>query len=468
MGPAVVAGLVALGLASLALRRLGIGEWSYWLDEAMQVSYVRGSFREMVERVRFDGVHPPLDYVVTFLAYHLGGGSEAILRLVPAIWSSLAVVVLYFAAGGRKSWLRGLGAAVFFAATPISVILGQEVRPYALALLLIAVAYGLATDERTLDSIPRQVALVLASGLACFTLYFSAVPLFVLFGSLAWRPGLRGPLSRLARVLAIALPAVAVLAGWLWVVRGSLVHPGEQSPQSVSATKVVSFVVGLLAGRQEGLEHWPGMVVPALLVIIGILLTARREPVHLLTALAGTAAVAAILVASEHWWNVRYFALTFVPLSVLAGAAVEGIASRTRTWAAGSVLLLMVAGHVPAYREFARFARPDWRQVASFLSYHDRGREDDPVWSFDAWSYLTLRVQPGMAARVEAGGIVDSPGKWGEISAARRNGWVVRTPHHSSAWNVEPVLSGVPPWGRFSDAEGVLVFRVVDGRLTSP
>jgi hypothetical protein len=127
-----------------------------------------------------------------------------------------------------------------------------------------------------------------------------------------------------------------------------------------------------------------------------------------------------------------------------------------------------VAGHVPAYREFARFARPDWRQVASFLSYHDRGRTDDPVWSFDDWSYLVLRAQPGMAARVEAGGIVGSAGTWGEIAAARRNGWVVRTPHHPSAWNVEPVTALARPWGRFIDAEEALVFRVVDGRLTSP
>ena len=441
----------------------GFQNWSYWLDEAMQVGYVRGSLAETLRAVRFDGVHPPLDYLFSWLAFHLGGGRESALRLMPALWSVLSCLVVFAMAGGSKRPTRALGAAFFLAATPLSVYMGQEVRPYALALLLVACAFALLEEDGALVSDRRFVGALVAGALACLTLYLALVPLAVLWASVLWRTVKSGPRNLARRAVLLPAPALLSLGAWLWWVRASLVHPGERFPVDISLPRLGKLAIGLLTWREESFQFLAGALVPAAVILAGVVVSVRsRDGRHGTVFLASTLGVIALLAVASHWIALRYLALALVPLSVLFGTGVEAIA---RIWSsAGTALLaLFVALHVPSYREITRSARPNWRQVSAWLAFQRENGHGGPVLGLDDWSYLCLRAQADVAGEVSGFLTAESAGR-----GLDGEGWLVRTPHFKGAFDPEPLTREVRPWATFPEAEDARVYRFSNGMLRSP
>lgn len=455
--------LAAIVLGGLLLRLAGLRNWSYWLDEAMQVGYVRGSLAETLRSVRFDGVHPPLDYLSSWLAFHLGGARESVLRLMPALWSALSCLAVFAMAGGPKRPARALGAAALLSATPLSVYMGQEVRPYGLALLLVACVFALLEEDGALASDRRFVAALVAGVLACLTLYLAVVPLAVLWASVLWRTGRGGTRDLVKRAVLLPVPALLSLGAWLWWVRASLVHPGERFPVDLSLVRLGMLGNGLLTWREETFRFLPGALVPAALILLGIVVSVRRRDGRHGTAfLASTFGVVALLAIASHWIALRYLTLALVPLSVLFGTGVEAV-GRKSSRACVALLALFVALHVPSYLEITRSARPNWRQVAVWLAYQRENGRGGPVLGLDDWSYLCLRAQPDITDEVT--------GFLTANSAARGlagEGWLVRTPHFRGAFDPEPLTRDVRPWATFPQAENARVYRVSSGGLRSP
>lgn len=454
------AALGILATAAILLRQAGQRNWSYWLDEAMQVSYVRGSLRDLWVAVRFDGVHPPLDYLVTWAAYHLGDGREPVLRLMPSLWMTLAAVLAFLLSGGVERPARSLAAGLFLLGTPLGIYLGQEIRPYALAILLVTLVATLLEPVATLTR--RRLAWAsVASTLAVLTLYLTAVPLAVLWGSVLWHARSRRALF-LETLLASGLPA-ATLGGWLWLVRASIARHEERFPVDLSLSGLGSLANGLLAWREECPRLLAGAVLPAVLIGLGLFATSRRrswrQPALLL---ATTLGVVALLALAQHWIDVRYLALALVPCGVLFGEGVDFVLpDRPRTRAA--LLGLFLALHTPAYLENLRSARPNWRQVATYLSFQDGVGVRGDIYGLDDWSYLCLRAQPLVAARVK-GSVTEANAS----EALRGEGWLVRTPHYRGAADPDRLVGETRPWARSPEAEDARVYRFRDGKVVPP
>lgn len=436
--------LAALCLAAFAQRRLGLANWSYWLDEAIEVGYVSGSLRDAIDSLLRDGTRPPLEDLVTFAAFHVGNGSESFLRLFPALWSSLSVLALFFAAGGTRRPARALGAALFLAATPLSVHLGQEVRCYALALFLLALAAALLTRER-----PPLVAAAIVSGLAALTLYLTVFPLAALWAhalAAARREG------RLRRTFAAGALSIVGLVLWIALLRGMAPRMSAPMPTLADAAELLG---GFFSGRPAGIALAAGAILPALLVGAGLLFELRRRSTAVSMLAAAVLGSGAFLVLF-HVPHLRYFSPALVPAGLLAGTALEEIARRSR---AGAVALAaaMVLAHLPAYREIRLYARPDWRQAAAYLAFRGPG---EPIYAPDDWTYLALRVQPGVAGRVT----------WTPREAdlaGVRDGWVVSSSFHTPAWAAAR-FGGTRPWALLPDAEDARIWRIRNGIVTAP
>lgn len=121
---------------------------------------------------------PPLYYMAVGAWIHVFGSSEAALRSLSAVCSSLSILLVY--ALGKKLLGRGPGlvAAALFAASATQVYYAQEARPYALLLLPVVAVLIACVDY--LRSSGRPLALLLYIVAATTSIYTHAtMTLFV-------------------------------------------------------------------------------------------------------------------------------------------------------------------------------------------------------------------------------------------------------------------------------------------------
>jgi len=114
----VFGGLILAAAAAVRLFRLD--HFSYGLDEILQGFYIRGSWDFFWKSLRFDAVHPPLDYLVSRSVEHLDPTGWQ--RKLPAVaWGVGTVAALGILVARRAGWTVGLVTAVLLAFAPFHV-----------------------------------------------------------------------------------------------------------------------------------------------------------------------------------------------------------------------------------------------------------------------------------------------------------------------------------------------------------
>jgi uncharacterized membrane protein len=138
---------VACIAAGIAVRFIGIGSRSLWLDEAYSAWFVGLSWRDLwVLTPRYE-THPPFYYSLLKAWTYLFGDSGAALRSLSAVAGLVAIPIMAVAAKElarltlvfRPNVLIA-GTCILMAVSPRLVIAGQDARPYALLLLAYAAA----------------------------------------------------------------------------------------------------------------------------------------------------------------------------------------------------------------------------------------------------------------------------------------------------------------------------------------
>ncbi len=456
-------------LAAAALRTAGWDNWSYWLDEAMQVDYVRRTFVEMWKAVVFDGVHPPFDYIVMW-AWYRASSAEAWLRTLPVLWSCITVLAIYVRAGGAHHPVRSLAAASAFASFPLAVYLGQELRPYAAGLCFAALFDAARSRHESNGRASSLVAAGVFGVLASWTLYWAG--LYVAFSWLvdlirSTRHRDRTAFSRAALTSGVTF---LLFVPWLVALAGSSRASQPSSSPQVSVGLVLRFAGGLVADRQEDVKQPVAAVVIWAFVVAGLVLGPKLERWRVLTAAAlFSAGVLAALCVAGHWWALRYLTVSLLPLSLAIGFLAERIASWLRNEhavAATSFVLLFLLQR-SALADSSRWARPDWRRPAEYLAFMSGMGFDGPVAAADPWAYFALRAQ--FRDQRNKGDVVLRPDARGLEDWIRRTdrGWVVRAPHFAAPDGIDGMLSS-EPWGQFRRAEEARLFRVSSGRIVDP
>ena len=134
----VLTGVVLLGTI---LRFWGLGQQSFWNNEAASFHYAQGSVGDVVRHSLYEETNPPGFHLLVRFWSRLFGPQEWILRLPSAIAGSLAIILVYFFARKFLSPMGAIIAATLFAVSPLHIWYSQECRTFACWLVFVLCAY---------------------------------------------------------------------------------------------------------------------------------------------------------------------------------------------------------------------------------------------------------------------------------------------------------------------------------------
>ncbi|MGZ8868193.1 MAG: glycosyltransferase family 39 protein, partial [Thermoanaerobaculia bacterium] len=362
------------------------------------------TFPELIDDLRRDLVHPPLDYVVQ---HALGGvGAPEWARRIPAVvFGSVTAGFIMLLGYWWHSPVAGTVAGFLLAISPNHIRYSQEVRPYAMGIFfLVAALVALELHARTGRrrwAIWWFALVFLAGG----TLYLAALVAAI------------ASLTRIAlerryafRMLWRRLPLVVIAwtllyAPWLGVVLSA----ARTRPPMKAETLDWPWWQHRLHTFGTGGEIFTGVSLGSwalwLLVAVGLLASIQRP--RLRTAswwlLAGFAATVIVLQLRPHYAGTpRYFIPAMLAAPLLAGGGVALLWSRLSTRIAALLMCGLIAGFSAVTLDaYYRGARPDWREVAVYV--HERARPGDTVILANNWVvrnfghyWLLLPQRPGV------------------------------------------------------------------------
>lgn len=199
--------LAVLLIVAFGLRFYRLEVPSLWWDEILTVMMAEFPLAYVAKWSLVHECHPPFFYYLIKLVLQ-SGTSDFAVRVLSAAVGTASVLVMYLAFARLFSRRAALLSAALLAVSPLHVRLSQEVRPYALLLLLgIASLYFFI---RLIQSPDRQGMLWLtAANAGLLLLHFLTVP-FV-FAELALLPTLR--LVGLSRIRFRTILGLYVLHG---------------------------------------------------------------------------------------------------------------------------------------------------------------------------------------------------------------------------------------------------------------
>jgi hypothetical protein len=372
--PAIGVFLVAVGLA---VRLIDRNRFSFWLDEILETYTTRMGWPTFWRSLRQEGFNAPLDYALRKLVEYLRP-TDAQRRLLSVLWGVLTIPLFGWFVARRDGRLSGLCAAGLLALAPYHVRYSQEVRPYALGLLLLVAS--LAALETYLDR-PRLLSL-LGCYAAClatlYTLYLAALILVPVAACLLLEDSRdrdsrrRGAARRfLAWSPAFAMALAASYAPW-WPV---LLRAFKSAPMTAappwSVSRMGRYASYFGFAYRDGFELRKADLVFLGLLILGIVAAFRARRLRCLI-VWGIGGVALVEVA-EHRHPTYDSVFHWLPAGLgLTALAALGL-SRILQWRVGTagrwLACALVAGlSVRGLAGYFRDGRPDWRPLARFLA----------------------------------------------------------------------------------------------------
>jgi mannosyltransferase len=403
--------LGAVTAVATALRFAGLGDESFWYDEAVAAALARAPLRDLLAGEARDLGNPPLYPALLHLWAAAFGWSDAALRGLSAI-AGVATVPLTFGLVRRltRDASVALGAAALLALSPFHVYLGQEARTFALLTLLgVAALWSLlaaADRPRSLLRWMLHAAAVFASIYAhYFALFLVPACLLVLAARGLLRREVLLPWA--VSLAAAALPYLTWLPALLDQVStaGNLARSAESWQLQVLATPLAWAVGTTLVWKGE--DAWTGGLVLAAIATLAMGLAAlaafrrsrRRDAVAIAGWLAPSIAFPiAISALASPLYHVRYVALVapaFYALVALGLAAVRPVLR------AALVVAMLVPAALSIGRYHARDVKHDWRAAAAAIEA--AAGDDEPI-VFDAgfnetsYAHYATEAQPRLRA----------------------------------------------------------------------
>lgn len=266
--------VVALLLLSFGLRVHRLEDQRVWWDEGWSVWAARFAPADILRETGND-VHPPL-YFLLLHGWRIGSGdSEFGLRYLSAVLGTLTVALTFSLGrsvgrvqGRTAGWAVGALAALFLSISRFAIAWSQEIRMYAPAAFLAALALWAARRVWERDDRISRLVYVAAMTAGLYTLYLFFPVLAA--ANLAWFWVLREATDRRRAFLRwVALQAVVALLFLPWAVYAA---GGFLSTASATPIRVIDFLqiywTALTVGIPLDVSRYARLTLPALLIFL--------------------------------------------------------------------------------------------------------------------------------------------------------------------------------------------------------
>lgn len=170
----------ALLAAGIGLRLFGLNIHSLWYDEGCTLinsSYqsLSALWSNVITMQGGSERYQPLNILLLWGWRQMFGSSELVLRLFPALIGILSAPLIYWAAKNAFDRKAALWSLAVFTCSAFAVYYAQEVRPYALMLLLTTLQFGCFFYASRTGALRAAIVLGMASAMALFGSIFSAL-----------------------------------------------------------------------------------------------------------------------------------------------------------------------------------------------------------------------------------------------------------------------------------------------------
>ena len=371
--------VAAAGLlvAAAAVRLFRLDHFSYGLDEILQGFFIQGDSRFFWKSLKFDAIHPPLDYLVARFLELFGPADWA--RKLPAVaWGvgTIGAIGLLIARRTERA-AAGWMAAILLAFAPFHVRYSQEFRPYSLGLFLLVLSLLLLDRYLEKPRLFRLVALWFSCLATAYALYLAALVLGIVAAALLAEDAFSADVGRrqaarrflLGSPVFLALLFVAYLP-WLPVALEAARRPPMAEPAATSWgrwSRILSFFAfapddGQPLGRKGPLD--------LVLVAIGGLIALRRPRLRFLVvwSIGGILAIEILGRLHPHYDTSKHFLPAGLAFPLLAALPLAALAARPRGRPVAALLLAAVLFlDLRSLAVYFREGRADWRPLAEFL-----------------------------------------------------------------------------------------------------
>jgi len=381
-------------VAAAAIRLQALDRFSYGLDEILQTYWINGNWSFLWRSLRFDAVHPPLDYVIGRLLEPLRPADWA-RKLPDVLWGTLTVPLLGSLVARRAGRVAGIGSAALIAVAPFHVRYSQELRPYALGLFLLVMAVLALQSALERPTRIRVVILYVCVLATCYTLYLAAVALVIAAAALLVEEAFSEDAihrRRARRFLAysplFAVGVALAYSPWIPVILDAARRTPPVPAEALTWPRVGRTLAFFAFAPEDGIPLSLPDAVFLLPAVIGLVssLTRRGPRPFAIWSLGAFAAIEVLGRIHPHWYVTRRYlpaGIVLVPLAAIGLSRIFRI-PRLRTVAAvlGVALLALDMRGLSGY--FAN-GRADWRPLARFL--RERPKEE---WVFTENAYTSL------------------------------------------------------------------------------
>ena len=329
--PKITFDMVALGLITLlciALRVYQIGSASLWTDEIFSRYYadIFGLHYLLTDGLSSEPT-PPTYYLLLRGWMALWGDSEAALRSLSAVASTLCIPVTYFLGRELLGRSQAVVGSLLFALCPLSLYFAQEARVYTLLMLAATIVlWAAAVFQRNPRSVSAAVFYALfatlclylhATGVLFVASCAASVWLFLLMQGVGGRQGLLKWTALNAFVLLLGIPY------FLHMMAAS--HGGGLDWMPKMSIRTLVYTTSVVVSGELTPYPWPGLLLAA--AVFGTLVVSlflHRLPSRASVTLIGVpclfVALVSLLSIARPIMLPRVLVWTLVPLCLIAAS----------------------------------------------------------------------------------------------------------------------------------------------------
>lgn len=366
----VLVALAGILVVGTALRLYHLEDQSIWWDEASSLTVGHAPLAELFRYLKLDSatptplfgwnavsgpnleLNPPVYFVTLHEWFNLFGFGPLQARLMSAVASALALVMVFILGVRLYDVPTGLTATLLLAISQLGIMYAQEARNYALLLLLFLITVYLYVTARLTRSIVVWCCCTVSAVLMVGTHYYGGLAVLALgvHTALEWR---REPIP-IRWLGGSALAGLAVLGPWMvHTLRGQIGGAGPGGyfrwnaiRLTTAASSLNKFNNGAVNGIVNTMPRWTfvagGLLftAPAVLMTVRLLKGTKSEndraeasatALCLLTGLIPFAAVMGFGLGGVKF-DIRYVAFCIAPYYLLVAAGISRLRSVALRW----------------------------------------------------------------------------------------------------------------------------------------